>query len=107
TLILFDYPMDRKLIKAGTYYRDSSLLEGQPNFQWTCVPYGKSLPNGIPYDLLAELYLPEEDPELVQYYETEFDDCITKLIETSLILTGNFDTSENKTTVTTGGYQYK
>lgn len=107
TLILFDYPMDRKLTKAGTYYKDPSLTEEQPNFQWTCVPVGKVLPSGIPYDLLADLYLPEEDSQLVQYYETAFDECITKLIETSLKLTGNLDTTENRTTVTSGGYQYK
>jgi hypothetical protein len=107
TLILFDYPMDRKLTKAGTYYKDPSLTEEQPNFQWTCVPVGKVLPSGIPYDLLADLYLPEEDSQLVQYYETAFDECITKLIETSLKLTGNWDTTENRTTVTSGGYQYK
>lgn len=107
TLILFDYPMDRKLTTAGTYYKDPSLTEEQPNFQWTCVPVGKVLPSGIPYDLLADLYLPEEDSQLVQYYETAFDECITKLIETSLKLTGNWDTTENRTTVTSGGYQYK
>jgi len=107
TLILFDYPMDRKLTKAGTYYKDPSLSEEQLNFQWTCVTIGKVLPSGVPYDLLADLYLPEEDPMLVQYYETAFDDCITKLIETSMKLTGNWDTTENKTTVTSGGIQYK
>jgi len=57
--------------------------------------------------LLADLYLPEEDPQLVQYYQTPFDDCVTKLIETSMKLTGNWDTTENKTTVTSGGMQYK
>ncbi|MHB1277075.1 MAG: hypothetical protein ACYC1Q_01605 [Bacteroidia bacterium] len=107
TIILFDYPMDRKLTKAGTYYKDPSLTEEQPNFQWTCVTVNKVLPSGIPYDVLADLYLPEEDPFLVQYYETPFDDCITKLVETSMKLTGNWDTTENKTTVTSGGIQYK
>lgn len=93
SLILFDYPLDRKLIKAGTYYRDPSVPEGQPNYQWTAVPADKQLPVSIPYDVLAELYIPEEDPALIQYYDTEFDSCITDLIEVSLLLTGNNDTT--------------
>ncbi len=95
SLILFDYPMDRKITKAGTYYRDPSLAEGQPDYQWTCVSIDKELPPGVPYEVLSELYIPEEDPELVQYYESEFDDCITFLIEEALKLTANYDSSES------------
>jgi len=103
SLILFDYPMDRKITKGGTYYRDPSLPEGQPNYQWTSVPVGKVLPNGIPYDVISDLYLPEEDPNLVQYYETAFDHCITLLIDEALKRTGNYDTSSYYGGMTTGG----
>lgn len=93
TLILFDYPLDRKITKGGTYYKDPSLSENEFNFQWCSVPANKSLPINVHYTVLAELYLPEEDAELVQYYETEFDDCITKLVEYALKRTDNFDTT--------------
>ena len=106
TLELFDYPLDRKLIKAGTYYQDLSLTEGQPNYQWTAVKVDKQLPAGVPFDVLAELYIPEEDPQLVQYYETPFDDCITELIDMAMKITGNFDTTETYE-VTDGGLHYK
>jgi hypothetical protein len=76
SLILFDYPLDRKITKGGTYYRDPSLPEGKPNFQWCCVKANKELPAGVPFDLIADLYLPEEDPNLFQYYNTEFDHCM-------------------------------
>lgn len=102
TLILFDYPLDRKLTKAGTYYRDSSLSEGQPNYQWACVIKNKELPD-VPYEILAELYLPEEDPELTQYDGTEYDACITLLIDEALKLTGNYDTLDHLENMTSGG----
>ena len=59
TLILFDYPLDRKITKGGTYYNDPSLSENEFNFQWCSVPANKSLPINVHYTVLAELYLPE------------------------------------------------
>jgi hypothetical protein len=47
------------------------------------------------------LYIPEEDPNLVQYYETEFDECITLLIDEALKRTGNYGG------MTSGGELYK
>jgi hypothetical protein len=102
TLILFDYPLDRKITKGGTYYKDPSLSENEFNFQWCSVPANKSLPINVHYTVLAELYLPEEDTELVQYYETEFDDCITKLVEYALKRTDNFDTTTYDENLTQG-----
>ncbi len=55
SLILFDYPMDRKIIRGGTYYRDPSIPVGKPNYQWTCVKVEKALPSGIPFELLSNL----------------------------------------------------
>jgi hypothetical protein len=102
TLILFDYPLDRKITKGGTYYKDPSLSENEFNFQWCSVPANKSLPINVHYTVLAELYLPEEDTELVQYYETEFDNCITKLVEYALKRTDNFDTTTYDENLTQG-----
>jgi hypothetical protein len=99
--------MDRTITKGGTYYRDPSVPEGQPNYQWCCVAADKTLPSEVPYDVLAELYIPEEDPNLVQYYETDFDDCITRLIDEALKRTGNYDTSSNYGGMTSGGVLYK
>jgi len=102
TLILFDYPLHRKITKGGTYYRDPSLEEGQPNFQWTCVPANKELPS-VPYEILSDLYLPEEDPELTGYDGSDFDDCITLLIDEALKLTDNYDTIDHHNNMTDGG----
>lgn len=106
SMILFDYPLDRKLTKAGTYYRDPSVPEGQPNYQWTAVPADKQLPSNIPFDVLENLYIPEEDPTLVQYYDTDFDDCISDLLEMALEITGNADTTHSYE-MTDDGMLYK
>jgi len=102
TLLLFDYPLDRKLTKAGTYFRDSTVEGCVLNFQWTCVPIDKELPD-VPYEVLAEIYLPEEDPELAQYDGADFDNCITLLVDEAFKLTGNFDTLDHTENMTSGG----
>ena len=100
SLILFDYPLDRRLIKGGTYYKDPSLSETQTNYQWCCVEYNHVLPNGISYTDLGDLYLPQQDPELLQYRETDFDACIFLLETQALKRTGNFDTTQVNTNYT-------
>jgi hypothetical protein len=103
TMILFDYPLHLRMTKGGTYYKDPAVQEGQSNYQWTCVPIDKILPSEIPHIILAELYIPEEDPTLIQYYDTPFDDCITLLIDEALKRTGNYDTSDSYGAMTSGG----
>jgi hypothetical protein len=107
TLILFDYPLDRKIIKGGTYYKDPEVQEGQPNYQWTCVPIEKQIDIGVHYEVLTELYLLEEDPNLVEYYEKEEDDYITMLIDKAMQLTGNYDTAYNYDAMTNDGTMEK
>jgi len=103
TMILFDYPLHLRMTKGGTYYKDPAVQEGQSNYQWACVPIDKILPAEIPHIILAELYIPEEDPNLIQYYDTPFDDCITLLIDEALKRTGNYDTSDSYAAMTSGG----
>jgi hypothetical protein len=103
TLILFDYPLHRKIIRGGTYYRDPQVQEGQPSYQWTCVPIEKQIDIGVHYEVLAELYLPEEDPNLVEYYDGPGDDYITMLIDQAMQLTGNYDTAYNYDAMTNDG----
>lgn len=103
SLILFDYPLDRKILRGGTYYRDPSVPEGQPNYQWTCVSVEKIIPQGVPFVVISDLYIPEEDENLVQYYDTDIDGCISLLIEEALRRTGNLDTTSYYGGITDGG----
>ncbi len=103
TLILFDYPLDRRITKGGTYYRDPNVPEVQPNYQWCCVEYNKTLPSNIPYTNLSDLYLPEQDPELAQYENTDFDGCVFLLVTQAMKRTNNFDTLNDDGNQTSGG----
>ena len=54
-LILFDYPLDREIVIGGVYYRDPSVAENAPNFKWTVIEDGIEVPQGISYEVIAEL----------------------------------------------------
>lgn len=107
SLVLFDYPLDRKIIKGGTYYRDPSLKDGQQDYHWACVPANKILSSRVPYTVVADLYLPEQDPNLVEYYQTEYDQCIAVLIDQAMKRTGNIDTTDYSGSVTGGVVSFR
>lgn len=90
TLILYDYPLDREILNNGNYYKDPSLSENTPNYRYACVPNGFTFPS-VEYEILANLYIPEEDPLLTYEEESELDVCIDKLVHEALSITGNLD----------------
>jgi hypothetical protein len=61
TMILSDYPLDWEFTDE---YLDNrpELPEGKFPEYWVAVPTDKTLPNDVPYEILEELYIPEEDP---------------------------------------------
>jgi hypothetical protein len=69
-LELQDYPMDYELIQDGDYYQDPTL--GDEDFPWlyTVVPINFSYPSGIQYQVLQELYLPENNEILEDLAES-------------------------------------
>lgn len=89
-LILYDYPLDREILNNGNYYKDPSLSENTPNYRYACVPNGFTFPN-VSYQILANLYIPEEDPLLIYEDESDLDVCIDKLVHEALSITGNLD----------------
>ncbi len=90
-LILFDYPLDREIVIGGVYYRDPSVAENAPNFKWTVIEDGIEVPQGISYEVIAELYIPELDPLLIPLFETTVDDCVDYLIMEAMRITNNLD----------------
>jgi hypothetical protein len=92
TLILFDYPLDRKIKKGGTYYRDPSLPKEQPvTWQYTTVPIDYTFPS-IKYEILAELFL--EDANSSKFKSSISNSYAYEQIEIqSLKLTGNYNDS--------------
>lgn len=58
---LFDVPLAYEVIEDGDFYQDPSIPEDQITFQYTLVPYGYPLPSYIPYSILDQVYLFNED----------------------------------------------
>ena len=62
TMFLADYPLDYDFTDE---YLDNRppLAEGEFSEYWVAVPVEKTLPKDVPYEVLEELYIPEEDPK--------------------------------------------
>ena len=62
SLELFDFPLDYEMEEGGTYYHDPAIPVDQVTWQYTKVPVDYTFPN-VEYEILADLYLQEEDDE--------------------------------------------
>ncbi|HEX2616293.1 MAG TPA: hypothetical protein VHL57_02060, partial [Flavobacteriales bacterium] len=62
--IFFDHPLDREVETPGNHYHDPEISEDMPEYQYAALGEDFVLENGIPYDVLADLYLPELDPAI-------------------------------------------
>ncbi len=65
TLEWYDYPLDYEMISGGLFYHDPAIPTNKPTYQYVAVKVDKEVPS-VNYEILAELYLPEEDVELTQ-----------------------------------------
>lgn len=88
-LELFEYPLDYEIVRPGSY-RDNSIPKNQPTYQYTAIPVDYRLPE-TEYEILEELFIPEEDENLYQQYQHENYNTIDILVAESLILTDNYD----------------
>ncbi|MCG8384287.1 MAG: hypothetical protein MJA30_02000 [Cytophagales bacterium] len=96
TIMLWDYPLDYEITEGGDFYHDPELPIEQPTYQYCAVEVGKKLP-GVEYQLLAELYLPEEDEELgdeVENGRTTGYSIVDDLLAKAFEITGNADDLE-------------
>ena len=97
TLDWYGYPLDHEITPGNTPYRDPSIPEGTPTPQYTAVPVGKPLPQGVAYELLAELFIPDEqkaqNTTASPNGRVASEDFIDALVEEALRITGNASTS--------------
>lgn len=94
SLILFDYPLDRKIEEGGSYYHDPDLPENQITWQYTVVPTDYTF-NDIKYEILAKVCLKDEEQETLK--SNSYNSISYEEIETqSLKLTGNYTESSNQ-----------
>ncbi len=94
SLILYQYPLDYEILEYGSSYHDPSLPTDQPTYQYASVPVSHELPTGVSYEVLAELFIPDEDSDLpaTQNVRPIRQDLVEALVDESLRLTDNEET---------------
>lgn len=107
TLNLYPYPLDYEILgneEAEDIYLDYTMRDGKPCEYYAAVTVDKQLPKGVAYEILEELFIPDEDSDSEN--ETEVltrsgnklsEAFIDALVDESLKLTGNMDTQEVQT----------
>ena len=88
TLILYSYPLDYEIVEENDYYHDPSIPEDMPTFQYTSVKVDKKLLSGVDYEVLVNLYIPDEEKDSDQVPAEEWVDV---LVNEALRITGNLD----------------
>lgn len=91
TLALSDLPIESTVTLNGDYYHDPSLPDSVPTFQYTAVKVGYQFVRGIDYEIIDNLYIPEEDIAF-NYDNGGTEDCfVDKLLNQAYLQTGNND----------------
>lgn len=95
SLNLTEYPLDYAIVQDGNSYHDPSVPQGDVTYQYAAVRIGYNFNDTIPYEIIDELYIPEEDENLVSDSNDDENnpnwDCIDKLLDQAYLQTGNFD----------------
>jgi hypothetical protein len=95
TLILWDYPLDFEVTQIGHNYHDPTIPDILPTYQYTVVKPDYSFPS-VPYEILAELFIPEEyEPSQNSENSRKSLSFLKKLEYESFRLTGNLKGEES------------
>jgi len=100
TLILYSYPMDYK-ISQGSYYHDPSIPDSLPTYQYCSVAVDKNLPHGVTYEVLENLFIPDEEKIIpsANLRQTSEESIIT-LVDEALRITNNLEPTSANARVT-------
>lgn len=101
TVYWYDIPLDYEIIEYGNYYHDPSIPDNLPTFQYASIEVSK-WPEisqlGIKYDILSELFIPDEEYDDVNntLTKTDYDNVfVESIVNESLRLTYNLDESSD------------
>lgn len=86
SLDFYDHPLDYEVVSGGRYYHDPSLPEGVPTYYYVSIPVGHPIPEVCEYEILEELYIPDE---LTDYTRSLSPAFINAIVKKSFELTGN------------------
>jgi hypothetical protein len=105
TLVLYSYPMDYE-ISQGSYYHDPSIPDSLPTYQYCSVPADKKLPNGVAYEVLEKLYIPDENKDGASANQRKAsDESVTALVDEALRITGNLEPTPANARVTASSWR--
>lgn len=85
-LAFYEYPLDHEITEEGTYYHDPTIPIGTPTYQYASIPVDKEIPDGVEYELLTELFIPDEYKDEAEGNRVASDEFIDALVEESLRL---------------------
>ena len=99
TLILYDHPLDFEILENSDYYHDPEVPVGQPTYQYCAIKTSKQLPDGVDAEILAELYIPDEDKiedkqkqvQALSFQRTDLGVGVDVLVDEALRITNNLD----------------
>jgi hypothetical protein len=112
TLILYDHPLDFEILESGDYYHDPEVPVGQPTYQYCAVEINKQLPDGVETEVLAELYIPDEDKveegqqqvQALSFQRADLGVSVDALIDEALRITNNL-TEPTQSTATSNNLE--
>lgn len=90
TIFLYDYPLDHEISQGGTFYHDPEVPLGVPTYQYASLPIDKEVPQGIEYEVLEQLFIPDDFSDTVDANgRIASEEFIELLVDESLRITGN------------------
>ena len=90
TFVLYDYPLDYEIEENGYFYRDPEVPDGQPTYQYCAIKVNKELPSSVENEILAELFIPDEDNDDETISKKAFSyDNVNTLVDEALRMTNN------------------
>ena len=92
-LILYDYPLDRKIKKLGHYYIDPDAPKDKPMPLDASVEVDDELPQSVPYEILSHLHFPNDygDYEFIESGHRRRSYFTESLVDESLRLTNHWE----------------
>ena len=90
TVVYYTYPLDHELLDGTDEYHDPEIPDSLPTYQYCAVPINKVLTTDVPYEILEELFIPDEYEDEGSYrYASE--DLTEALVDEALRITDNLE----------------
>lgn len=87
----YDHPLDFEILEEGDYFHDTTIPPDRPTWQYVALEVGQPIPENIYYEVIDELYVPEDDYEILENGEivSVWVPVIEALEEEAFRITGN------------------